>query len=113
MTAPYRAGDHVAWISDDPAGMRVEQATVMAIEPQEQGWAVETTLGRELVDRRGEGGRLVPIDDEIARDFDERGESFVVRSTIDEIAEDLDPSLDWGDLERSLEQDRDHPDTDR
>lgn len=90
MTPPYRVGDQIAWIDADDAGVRVSRATVLTVERGQQGWSVETARGRESVDQRGEGSRVVPIDDELERDFEVRGESFIVQSTVQEITQHLD-----------------------
>jgi hypothetical protein len=63
-------------------------------------------------DENGEGSRLVPLDAQMAAEFEDRGTSFVVRSTVDELKQDLDPSYDWRRFEQQLgrdaERDRDH-----
>jgi hypothetical protein len=112
MAPPLRPGDRVAWLSADGDGVRVEEATVLSVEREGMGWTAETDHGREVVDHRGEGSRLLPIDDELARDFARHdGEPFVVQSTAQEIEADLDPLLDWDTFERELgrdDPDRDH-----
>ena len=73
---------------------------MLTVEREGMGWTVETDHGREVVDHRGEGSRLLPIDDELARDFARHdGEPFVVKSTAQEIEADLDPLLDWDTFE--------------
>jgi len=81
------------WLAVDPEGMRVEQTAVVDVRPDGDGWTVETLAGTEHVDERGEGSRLVPLDAEMAAEFEDRGTSFVVvRSTVTNIEQDLDPS---------------------
>ena len=100
------------FISDDPQGMRVERTAVVSVRAQGDGWSVETLAGTERVDEQGGGSRLVPLDAQMAVEFDERGPSFVVRSTVDDLEQDLDPSYDWHRFEqqlgRDVEPDRDH-----
>jgi hypothetical protein len=67
------------WLEVDPAGMRVERTAVVEVPPDGDGWTVETLAGTEHVDERGEGSRLVPLDAEMAAEFEDRGTSFVVR----------------------------------
>jgi hypothetical protein len=99
------------WLAVDPEGMRVEQTAVVDVRPDGDGWTVETLAGTEHVDERGEGSRLVPLDPEMAAEFEDRGTSFVVRSTVDDLEQDLDPSYDWQrfeqELGREVDQDRD------
>jgi hypothetical protein len=54
---------------------------VVAVRQDGDGWAVETLAGTERVDERGEGSRLVPLDAEMAVEFEERG--VVVRCAVD------------------------------
>jgi hypothetical protein len=70
------------WLEVDPAGMRVERTAVVDVRPDGDGWTVETLAGTEHVDERGENSRLVPLDAEMAAEFEDRGTSFVVRSMI-------------------------------
>jgi hypothetical protein len=105
VTAPYRVGDPAVFISDDPAGMRVERTAVVAVRQDGDGWAVETLAGTERVDERGEGSRLVPLDAEMAVEFEERGSSFVVQSTVADLEQCLDQNLDWRRLEQDLGRD--------
>ena len=101
VTAPYFG----------PEGMRVHRTAVLAVRPEGDGWSVETAAGIEHVDAYGEGSRLVPVDEELAAEFEEGGTSFVVLSTVDELEQDLDQSLDWQRFERDLgrdEVDRDY-----
>jgi len=106
MTAPFRVGDPAVFISDHEDGMRVERTAVLDVRPDGDGWTVETLAGTEHVDERGEGSRLVPLDAEMAAEFEDRGTSFVVRSTVTNIQQDLDPSYDWHWFERELGQER-------
>jgi hypothetical protein len=112
VTAPYRVGEPAVFITDDPEGMRVERTAVVDVRPEGDGWSVDTLAGIEVVDERGEGRQLVPLDAQMAVEFDERGPSFVVRSTVDELEQDLDPSYDWRRFEQQLGRDikpeRDH-----
>jgi hypothetical protein len=66
------------------AGQRLcpSSGTPQAVRADVDEWAVETLAGTERVDERGEGARLVPLDAEMAVEIEERGPSFVVRSTI-------------------------------
>jgi len=95
MTAPYRVGDPAVWLALDSEGMRVERTAVVAVRQDGDGWTVETLAGAEHVDERGEGSRLVPLDAEMAGEFEDRGPSFVVHSTVEEIERDADRTLDW------------------
>ena len=113
MAPPLRPGDRVAWLSADGDGVRVEEATVLTVEREGMGWTVETDSRREVVDHRGERtAGLLPIDDELARDFARHdGEPFVVQSTAQEIEADLDPFSIGTAFERELghdDPDRDH-----
>jgi hypothetical protein len=111
VTAPYGVGMPAVWLDDDPEGMRVHRTAVLAVRPEGDGWSVETAAGIEHVDAYGEGSRLVPVDEELAAEFEEGGTSFVVLSTVDELEQDLDQSLDWQRFERDLgrdEVDRDY-----
>ena len=72
-------------IVEDPDGVRVERTAVVAVRSDGDGWTVETLAGTERVDEQGEGSRLVPLDAQMAAEFDDRGASFVVRSTVDEL----------------------------
>lgn len=105
MTAPHGVGMPAVWLDDDPEGMLVQRTAVLAVRPEGDGWSVETAAGIEHVDASGEGSRLVPLDEELAAEFEERGTSFVVRSTVDELEQDLDQSLDRERFERDLGRD--------
>ena len=102
MTAPHGVGMPAVWLDDDPEGMLVQRTAVLAVRPEGDGWSVETAAGIEHVDASGEGSRLVPLDEELAAEFEERGTSFVVRSTVDELEQDLDQSLDRERFEQTL-----------
>jgi hypothetical protein len=112
MTAPFRVGDPAVWIENDPEGMRVERTAVVDVRPNGDGWTVETLVGTELVDDRGELRRLVPLDAELAIEFEERGPSFVVQSTVSDIERDLDPSYGRRRFEHDLSVER-GPEQDR
>jgi hypothetical protein len=103
------------WLEDHPDGMRVERTAVIDVRQDGDGWTVETLAGTEHVDERGEGRQLVPLDVEMAAEFEERGTSFVVRSTVDELVRDLEPSsYDWQRFEHDLGHDVDRgPEHDR
>jgi hypothetical protein len=59
--------------------MRVFKDQVIGIIQQdENSWVVTTTRGQGVVDATGEGGNLIPIDDEIGQLFSTRGDEFVV-----------------------------------
>lgn len=105
--APFRVGDPAVWISDDPQGMRVQRTAVLDVRSDGDGWTVETPIGTEHVDERGEGRQLVPLDAEMATEFEDLGPSFVVRSSVDEIEQDLDQSYDWHRFEQGLGQEQD------
>ena len=90
MTAPYRVGDPVVFLELDDDGMRASQVAVLRVEPVGNAWGVETTLGRDVVNEHGEGGRIVPMDGELAQEFAERGSRFVVRSKLHDVEKDLD-----------------------
>jgi hypothetical protein len=90
----------VEFISDDPDGMRVERTAVISVRPEVDGWTVVTLAGTERVNAEGEGSRLVPLDPEMAAEFEDRGSSFVVRSTAEGIEQNLDTALDWRRLSR-------------
>ena len=64
------------WLEVDPAGMPIERTAVLDVRPDGDGWTVETLAGTEHVDERGEGSRLVPLDAEMAAEFEDRGTSF-------------------------------------
>ena len=44
----------------------------------------------------------MPLDAEMAAEFEDRGTSFVVRSTVDDLEQDLDPSYDRQRFEHDL-----------
>jgi hypothetical protein len=94
------------WLAVDPEGMRVEHTAVVDVRPDGDGWTVETLAGTEHVDERGEGRQLVPLDAEMAAEFEERGTSYVVRSTVDDLEHELDHSYDWQRFERDLSIER-------
>jgi hypothetical protein len=106
MTGPFRVGDPAVWLHVDPEGMRVERTAVINVRQDGNGWTVETLAGTEQVDERGEGRQLVPLDAEMAVEFEERGASFVVKSSVEDIERDLDQSLDWQRFEHDLGRDR-------
>jgi len=86
------------WISDHEDGMQVERTAVIRVRPDGDGWLVDTLAGTERVDATGEGARLVPLDPEMASEFEERGQSFVVRATVDaELDRDVElfSQIDW------------------
>jgi hypothetical protein len=106
MAGPYAPGDSVAVLKNDPEGMRVHRATVTEVTQVERDtWRVVTTHGDEIVDRGGEGPSLVPVDPQLAQEFAEKGDGFLVESTVRDIERHLDQSLDWQSLERNLGQD--------
>ena len=106
MAGPYAPGDSVAYLEHDPQGMRVHQATVVEVtQIERETWRIVTTHGDEIVDRGGEGPSLVPIDPQIAQEFVEKGDGFLIESTVRDIEQSLDQSLDWQTLERNLGQD--------
>jgi hypothetical protein len=107
MTSPYRVGSPAVYIQDDPGGMRVERTAVVAVRQDGDHWIVDTLAGTERVDEHGEGRQLVPLDAEMAVEFESRGPSFVVESTIADIARDRDESLDWDRFEQDLGRDQD------
>ena len=100
VTRLHGAGDPVVaqhdWFAD-----ALVRAGVAGVESA--GVPVVTRGGR--VDASGEGSRLVPLDEELAAEFEDRGTSFVVRSTVDELEQDLDQSLDRERFERDLGRD--------
>jgi hypothetical protein len=107
MTAPYRVGMPAVFISSHPDGMQVDLTAVLRVRQEGDGWLVDTSAGSEWVDERGEGVRLVPLDQEMAAEFQERDTtSFVVRSTVADLEQDLDQSYDWRRFEQDLGRDR-------
>jgi hypothetical protein len=90
-------------------GMRATRVAVLRVEPSGDVWGVETTLGRDWWTRRASGHARAArcgVGEKLA----ERGTtSCVFRSTLHEIEQDLDRSLDGLRLERDLGRD----DTDR
>jgi hypothetical protein len=113
MTAPFRTGDPAVWLDLSDNGLRATQVAVLRVVQIGDRYGVETTLGCDVVDERGEGSRLLPMDAELAQEFQEHGPSFVVRSTEREIEQDLDRSLDWRRFEDDLARDSDRgPDRD-
>jgi hypothetical protein len=88
MTAPFKTGDLVVWLSLDAQGMRVERTPVVDVRPDGDGWLVKTPAGTEHVDERGEGKQLVPLEPETIAEFDSRGDTFVVRSTHEQARQD-------------------------
>jgi hypothetical protein len=90
----------------DPQGMRIYRAEVTEVSQEDpDSWRVSTTRGEEVVNREGEGPNLVPLDEEIANEIDEKGEGFLVESTVRDIERHLEQRLDWQSLERNLGQD--------
>jgi hypothetical protein len=99
-------GSPAVFLSDAPDGMLVERTAVIDVRPDGDGWTVITIAGTEHVDERGEGSRLIPLDNEMAAEFEDRNTtSFVVRSTVDDLERDLDPSYDWQQFEQELGRD--------
>jgi hypothetical protein len=112
MTAPFGVGSPAVWIDDDPEGMRVTRTAVISVRADGDGWLVETLAGTERVDGRGEGSQLVPLDAEVAAEFEDRDTtSFVVRSTVDaQLDRDVDmfSQVDWRSIERGPGRDHGH-----
>lgn len=106
MAPPYQRGDAAVWLGLDDAGMRVFRTEVLDVRPDDGSWRVSTVHGTERVDAAGIGPALVPMDDDIAQDLAERGDGFLVQSTVRDIEADLDPSIDWGEVERQIGQER-------
>src|SRR5215213_8663598 len=106
MAGPYAPGDSVVYLEHDPGGMRVWQATVTEVTQQDlDSWRIETTHGAEVVNREGEGPGLVPMDEQIATQIVEKGDGFLVESTIQEIEGQLSQRIDWSSIERNLGND--------
>ncbi|MFL6287856.1 MAG: hypothetical protein ACJ73L_05610 [Actinomycetes bacterium] len=97
VVAELRVCDCLVWSRTGAA----EQDTATEVD----GWTVVTLAGTERVNAEGEGSRLVPLDPEMAAEFEDRGSSFVVRSTAEGIEQDLDPALDWRRFEQDLGRD--------
>jgi hypothetical protein len=95
------AASRQGWVG----AVRVERTAVISVRPEVDGWTVVTLAGTERVNAEGEGSRLVPLDPEMAAEFEDRGSSFVVRSTAEGIEQDLDPALDWRRFEQDLGRD--------
>jgi hypothetical protein len=107
MSAPFRVGDPAVWLEVDPEGMRVELTAVLRVRPDGDGWVIDTPLGAERVDEHGDGPRLVPLEHEMAVEFEERDTtSFVVPPTTAdvELGRDMElfEQLDWRRLEQDL-----------
>ena len=91
--APYERGDLAAYLVMDPDGMRVYRAEVVGTDRlSHDSWRVVTTHGEGMTDSRGVGGNLVPIDEEIAREFVEKGDGFLVEP-VTAIDHDIDEEL--------------------
>jgi hypothetical protein len=105
--APYERGDVAAWMVIDPDGMRVYRAEVIGTDRlTHEEWRVMTTHGESTTDSRGVGASIVPIDEEIARDFAEKGDGFLVEPVRAVLQEEIEEqSLDQEIVEQSLEQD--------
>ena len=84
VTAPYRPGDQAIFLSDDQRGVRVRETVVLSVTPEDDGWNVRTVHGSDVVDERGEGSQLLPLDDELAKIVGERGPNFILRPTHEE-----------------------------
>jgi len=105
MAGPYAPGDTVAYLEYDPAGMRVWQATVTEVTQIERDtWRIVTTHGDEIVDRGGEGPALIPIDPQIAEEIVEKGDGFLVESTVRDLEQHLERSMEWPSIERSIDR---------
>jgi hypothetical protein len=50
---------------------------------------------------------LVPADEEVARELADRGDGFLVESTTRDIERDLSPSVDWDQIARDIDKERD------
>ncbi|MGZ4626899.1 MAG: hypothetical protein ACXV3S_11555 [Kineosporiaceae bacterium] len=95
MDAPYRRGDQVVWLALDEEGMRVYRAEVTDVSPEAAAtWLVATTRGQERVNDQGEGRHLVPMDTDIAEEFDRHGDGFLVRSSRHDLDAGPDHSID-------------------
>jgi hypothetical protein len=78
MPAPYSPGASVVWLESNDHGLTVHQAIVMAVQPEDDHWRVETTHGSELVGEDGSGARLLPMDPELAEEFARLGDGYAV-----------------------------------
>lgn len=81
MTAPYAPGDVAAVIELQDEKVIVTESTVLRIEPDavEGRWRVYTDHGGwTTTDAEGVGTYVVPIDEELAQDFVNRGPRFEV-----------------------------------
>jgi hypothetical protein len=79
MTAPYRPGDLAAVISLEDDRVMVAESTVLRVEPDavEGRWKIETDHGGwTIADSEGIGTFIVPIDEQVARQFVEHGSRF-------------------------------------
>jgi hypothetical protein len=103
MAGPYAPGDQVVYLEHDPAGMRIWKAEVTEVDQLDlDSWQISTTHGTEVVNRVGEGASIVPVDEEIARTLVQQGDGFLVTSTVRDIEQHLDQSIDWPSIERDL-----------
>jgi hypothetical protein len=107
MSPPYVPGQSLAWLTAETEGIRVHRAVVQAIEPAEDGvgWKVTTDWGVATVDDEGVTGRVVPIDDEIARELYVHGGDYLVRPTYIDLPRDLE-RIRAHDEGTSLDQDQ-------
>lgn len=108
VTSPFRVGDPAVWLEAVDQGMRVERTAVISVRPAGDGWTVTTLAGTDHVDERGEGRQLIPLEPETAAEFQDRNtSSFVVESTIADIARDRDETMDWARFEQELGREQD------
>jgi hypothetical protein len=105
MAGPYVAGDTVAHLEHDPAGMTVWRATVTEVQQLDlDSWRIETTHGEEIVNREGEGPSIVPLDEQIATEITRQGDGFLVESTVRDIEQHLEQSPEWPSIEQSIDR---------
>jgi hypothetical protein len=105
MAGPYAPGDQAVWMEHDPQGMRVYRAEVLEVSQEDpDSWWVSTTRGEEVVDREGEGPSLVPMEEQIATEITEKGDGFLVESTVRDIERHLERSMEWPSIKRSIDR---------
>jgi hypothetical protein len=52
----------------------------------------------------GEGPALIPIDPQIAEEIVEKGDGFLVESTVRDLEQHLERSMEWPSIERSIDR---------
>jgi hypothetical protein len=83
MTAPYRPGQEAVALFLVDEGVRVHETRIYDAYPDalEGRWHVSHELGETIVDGKGEGAYLLPLNDELRAELQQHGDGYLVEST--------------------------------